>query len=107
MESASWSIEKVFKEDTESANSFKKYVFPQYGILDEFIKDLTGIQYNDIKNATNFESAMKEFIEWIPKNSIIVSWSDNDKIQIEQELQSKNIELEEIENKINDLNPGS
>jgi hypothetical protein len=27
MESASWSIEKVFKEDTESANSFKKYVF--------------------------------------------------------------------------------
>ena len=27
IESASWLIEKVFKEDTESANSFKKYVF--------------------------------------------------------------------------------
>ena len=91
----------IVNEDLEITDSFKKYVSPQYGILDEFIKDLTGIQYNDIKNATNFENVIKEFIDWIPKNSIIVSWSDNDKTQIEQELQSKNIELEGIDNYLN------
>ena len=40
MESASWSIEKVFKEDTESANSFKKYLFNRIKIIDNLIENL-------------------------------------------------------------------
>ena len=85
----------LINENLEIKDTFKRYVSPQYGILDNFIKELTGIKYTDIKTASIFETAIKEFFDWIPKDSIIVSWSENDKTQIEQELLFKNIDIEQ------------
>lgn len=88
----------IIDENLNITDSFKRYVHPQYGILDNHIKNLTGIKYEDIKSASMFETVLNEFNDWIPNNSIIVSWSENDKIQIEKEMNFKNIKLESFNN---------
>ena len=88
----------IIDENLNITDSFKRYVHPQYGILDNHIKNLTGIKYEDIKSASTFETVLNEFNDWIPNNSIIVSWSENDKIQIEKEMNFKNIKLESFNN---------
>ena len=88
----------VVNENLEITDSFKQYVSPQYGLLDEYITNLTGVKYSDIQNASNFNESIEQFLQWIPKDSVIVSWSDNDKNQIEKELQLKDINLIEFDN---------
>ena len=88
----------VVNENLEITDSFKQYVSPQYGLLDEYITNLTGVKYSDIQNASNFHESIEQFLQWIPKDSVIVSWSDNDKYQIEKELQLKDINLIEFDN---------
>lgn len=88
----------VVNEKLEITDSFKQYVSPQYGLLDEYITNLTGVKYSDIQNASNFHESIEQFLQWIPKDSVIVSWSDNDKYQIEKELQLKDINLIEFDN---------
>lgn len=86
-------------ENLEIIDQFKTFVTPEFGRLDSYIKKLTGIQETDLMGAPNFKDAINEFIKWIPKDAEIVSWSENDKNQIERELFLKKIELDEI-NKI-------
>ena len=88
----------VVNENLEITDSFKQYVSPQYGLLDEYITNLTGVKYSDIQNASNFHESIEQFLQWIPKDSVIVSWSDNDKYQIKKELQLKDINLIEFDN---------
>lgn len=87
----------LINEKLEIADTFKTYVAPEYGTLDDYIRNLTGIKNSDIENAPVFHKALEQFVKWLPDNAIIVSWSDNDERQISKEMYCKSIEIPEFE----------
>lgn len=81
----------------EVVDEFNTYVRPEFGSLDWFITNLTGITSKDLKSAPTMREAMKAFIAWIPEDAFVVSWSDNDLKQIQKEAEAKLIEEERLE----------
>ena len=87
----------LLDETYNIVDKFMTYVSPEYGRVDNFIEDLTGITNDDLKNAPVFEKAMNLFLSWIPKDTVLVAWSENDEKQIEKEAETKGIVMPEIE----------
>lgn len=83
----------LVNENNEMTDTFMTYVAPQYGYIDPFIENLTGISEGDVKNAPPIEKALNNLLAWMPKDSILLSWSNSDKKHIERELTAKNIEI--------------
>jgi len=81
-------------DDNVEIDSFVTYVTPEYGRLDKFITDLTGITEYDLKGAPKLEQAMKAFMEWMPDDAVVVSWSHTDDRHLEKELNAKKIVIE-------------
>ncbi len=81
----------------EITDKFNSYVKPEYGNLEHFISQLTGITAQDLKGAPLMEEALKAFLLWVPKDSIIVSWSDSDLLQVKHEVEFKKIECERMD----------
>lgn len=76
-----------------------QYVRPQYGVLDHFISQFTGIQNKQLKYAPILEEVLKHMIHWIGKREYqVFAWSDNDYWQLEREIRCKNIEDEQVMN---------
>lgn len=84
-------------ENLEITDTFKTYVSPEFGVLDDYIQKLTGIKNSDLENAPTLQKALEKFMEWLPENAILVSWSDNDEYQISEEMYYKYIEMPEFE----------
>lgn len=72
-------------------DKFLSYVKPQYSQIDEFIHNLTHISNENTDGAPVFEDALKMFLDWLPENAILVSWSDCDKHQFVGEMKAKGI----------------
>lgn len=85
-------------ENLEIVDEFNTYVHPQYGSIDSFIENLTGITNRDVKNACEMKEALESFIDWIPEDAICISWSETDKIQIRREAKAKMVESSRLEN---------
>ena len=81
----------LLNEDFDIVDEYKSYVMPQYGKLTSFITSLTGITIADIKDAPRFKDAIDSFTSWIPKDAILVTWSDNDTNQLRYENSMKGI----------------
>lgn len=82
----------LIDEDLKIVDTFQTYVSPEFGVLDDFIKNLTGINDSDIADAPVIKEAIENFVKWIPEDATIVSWSESDKHQILKELNSKEID---------------
>ncbi len=80
-------------EDFEVEDTFMTYVHPEFGIIDKFIKRLTGITNEDVKDAPHADEALKAFMNWVPEGAVIVSWSMSDMAQLKREIEGKNIDL--------------
>ena len=78
-------------EDLEVCDSFMSYVKPEFGVIDELIENLTGITEDDVRDAPYFEQAMVDFLSWLPRDAVLVSWSKSDEIQIRKESGAKNL----------------
>lgn len=77
-------------EDYNIVDSFDEYVKPQLGTLDKKIIDLTGITYENIKDADSFNAVMHRFENWlIDKEVTAVSWSMTDMTQMLYEAEVK------------------
>lgn len=72
-------------------DKFLSYVKPQYSQIDEFIHNLTHISHENTDDAPVFEDALKMFLNWLPEDAILVSWSDTDKHQFVGEMDAKKI----------------
>lgn len=83
----------LLNSSLEICDSFKTYVHPQYGVLDSAISDLTGITNVDLFGAPDCKKALTDFMNWIPKNAKMVTWSENDEKQIRKEIGAKNIRV--------------
>ena len=81
----------LLDENYSIMDKFSTYVKPQYGWIDSYIKGLTGISYELVKDAPAINEAVTEFLEWLPDEDVaIVSWSMTDKYQLKKELTLKN-----------------
>ena len=87
----------LVNEQLEITDTFKTYVSPQFGALDEYISKLTGITNSDIENAPVLRDALEKFMEWLPDNAILVSWSENDEYQMSEEMYYKYIDMPEFD----------
>ena len=88
----------LLDENYDIVDEFNTYVKPEYGHIDGFIRDLTGITQADVAAAPCFEEALEMFLEWLPYDDVrCVSWSDSDPKQIVHEVFAKGIEDERLE----------
>jgi len=87
----------LLSEALEIVDKFSTYVAPQFGWIDDEINRLTGIRNEDVIHAPKFAEAFAEFLSWLPVDTKLVSWSNNDELQIRRELAYKEIEVADIE----------
>ncbi|MCH5253963.1 MAG: exonuclease domain-containing protein [Lachnospiraceae bacterium] len=94
-----WSAETIqigavlVDENLEIIDEFNTYVHPEYGAIDGFIRNLTGISSFDVKDASKVKEALEQFVDWVPEDAICVSWSNSDKKQICHEIEAKHINI--------------
>lgn len=86
----------MLDENYDIIDHFDMLVKPEYGVIDREIYNLTGISQEDVENAPRSEDALKAFEEWIPENSTLVTWSENDAIQIDDEIYFKDLSLDKL-----------
>lgn len=80
-------------EDLEEIGRFSCFVRPEFNdhIEPEIIK-LTGIRDADVREAACFEEAIAIFAAWAgPAKCRVLSWSDSDLIQLEDECWAKEV----------------
>lgn len=87
----------LINEEMEIVDKFDTFVLPEYGFIDTYINKLTGISSKDLVKAPTIKLALQNFLNWLPTDTKVVSWSMNDKQQIQHEMLSKNIKLEKFD----------
>lgn len=84
-------------ENYNIIGNYMTYVSPQFGQVDRFIESLTGIHRSDLKGAPVLKDALEQFVKWLAKDAILVSWSDTDLLQFDDEIYEKYIDIPEFE----------
>lgn len=87
----------LLNESLEIVDEFSAYVSPQFGFIDIYINNLTGISRGDVRNASNMGEALQKFVNWLPNGTKVVSWSRNDELQIRHEIEAKDIRIEGLD----------
>ena len=83
-------------EHYKISRTFQSFVKPEFGSVDGFIQDLTGITAKDVADAPTADVVLKAFIHWLEKDAILVTWSEHDVSQIGKELYYKDIDIPDI-----------
>lgn len=79
-------------------DEFSSYVKPEYGKIDSFIEELTGIGQECVENAPDLRAALMHLAMWIADREVIVlSWSDSDYYQLQREMRIKKIKHHKIQ----------
>lgn len=89
----------VLDSNFNISNRFDRYVKPQFGRIDSFIRNLTGIKGLDVAHAKSLEEVLQEFIAWMPEGAIMVSWSMTDRDQMFGEMTAKNLHFDILSEK--------
>lgn len=84
----------VVDESLNIADEFMTLVSPEFGAIDNFIEKLTGISRKAVQGAPKVKEALELFVNWLPSDALLVSWSENDENQIRKEIEAKNILVE-------------
>ena len=87
----------MMSEGYEIADEFSTYVRPQYGRIDHFIQELTGIGDKEIMEAPSLEEALDHMVSWLSGYEVtFYSWSRTDYVQITREIQAKGMDEEKL-----------
>lgn len=82
----------------EVISRFNTLVKPTYSEIQDKVTALTHISDAMVQTAPSFTKALSDFIYWVgEEDSIIYSWSDTDRIQLEQESTLKGCKTEQLE----------
>lgn len=81
----------VVDESLNITDEFMNLVAPEFGAIDNFIEKLTGISRKAVQGAPRVKEALELFVNWLPSDAVLVSWSENDENQIRKEIEAKNI----------------
>lgn len=81
-------------ESGKVTQQFNRLVRPEYGRIDPFIEELTGISQDAVEDAPLLANALDEFSQWLPEGDVMaVSWGMSDKAQLKKELSEKGIRM--------------
>ena len=70
---------------------------PEYGVIDYFIENLTGIKNSQVKKAPKLNEALIHMIDWLGERDYkIYAWSESDRNQLLHEIKAKNMTDERI-----------
>lgn len=87
----------LLDEHYSRIDTLSQYVHPEHGVIDHFIKDLTGIQNSQVKRVPRLKEALFHMLDWIGERPYrVYAWSDTDRAQLLREVCSKNIQDERI-----------
>ena len=82
----------LLDEEYETIGKINQFVHPEYGVIDNFISKLTGIQNNQVNNAPCLQDVLKHMLDWIGEREYkVYAWSDSDYKQLQHEILSKGI----------------
>lgn len=87
----------LMDEEFSVIDSFMTYVRPEYGMITNVIQKLTGITKRDVACAPVMREALRQFADWLPEDTVLVSWSNSDPLQIQHERECKQIDFPGIE----------
>ena len=87
----------VVDESLNITDEFMTLVSPGFGVIDNFIEKLTGISRKAVQGAPKVKEALELFVNWLPSDAVLVSWSENDESQIRKEIEAKNIFIEGLD----------
>ena len=87
----------VVDESLNITDEFMTLVSPEFGVIDNFIEKLTGISRKAVQGAPKVKEALELFVNWMPSDAVLVSWSENDESQIRKEIEAKNIFIEGLD----------
>lgn len=87
----------LLDESYEIKDRFMTYVSPEYGSVDLYIQNLTGISRQNTDSAPRLAAALEAFSDWIPDDSILITWSENDTKQLLCEMDSKGLSFEKLD----------
>lgn len=80
-------------------DEFNTYVKPEYGKINRFIQNLTGIYNTSVKDADTLATVLQQFVSWIgTEPTTFVAWSDSDYKQLSKEIQAKKISADHLTN---------
>lgn len=79
-------------------DEFSSFIKPEYGRIDDFIEKLTGITQKDVEHAPILRSVLMIFASWIGEREVtVLSWSDTDYHQLQNEMRVKKIKHHKIQ----------
>lgn len=82
----------LMNEKYQIEDSFSSYVSPEYGKVDPFIENLTGISQEDLAGAPALRTVLMKLAAWLGGRSVVtLSWSDVDYYQLKKEMHVKKI----------------
>lgn len=88
----------LLDEEYKEIGTLCQYVHPEYGVLDYFITNLTGIENGQVKNAPKLRDALVHMVDWLGEREYkIFAWSQSDYWQFEHEITSKHLENDKIQ----------
>lgn len=89
----------------DNLGEFSRFIKPKYNPeLSLFCRQLTKIDQERIDRASNFESVIHDFMDWIDiydENYMLCSWGGFDKKQLISESEIYDLDTEWLENHIN------
>ena len=89
----------LLDEDYNIVDTFNEYIKPEYGHIDGFIRNLTGITQFMVSKSETLSVIVEKLKNWIPEDAVMVSWSTSDLHQLKKEIEAKKIENTWIESK--------
>lgn len=87
----------LLDEEFKRIGTLSQFVHPEYGVIDYFIENLTGIKNSQVKHAPRLQEALVHMLNWIGDREYkVYAWSESDRAQILHEIKAKNIVDEKI-----------
>lgn len=87
----------LLDDEFKRVATLTQYAHPEYGVIDHFIENLTGIKNSQVKNAPLLQDALIAMLNWIGDREYqVYAWSETDRNQILHELKAKKIDDERI-----------
>ena len=88
----------LLDENYKRIGTLSQYVHPEYGAIDYFIENMTGIKNSNVKNAPCLKDAILHLIDWIGEREYrVYAWSRSDRDQFLHEIKAKKLENKKLE----------
>ena len=77
-------------------SEFRQYVKPVYGPVQPIIRRMTRIRPSMLAREPGFAQAMTRFLDWCGEDSVFITWSANDIIALEDNIDYHGLELGDL-----------